>query len=961
MNKIMKNVVTFNILICVIVLLVASGTIAFSSIGNQKEEIFSGLDTVRSDDFIKILNTSASPGDSEHFIPVYGQWSGELDWVWTMIYFEQTFGSEPTILEIKNVSVEGCMGENIYAIYWFVSNDWMNGWYVGLWISYSENGTGTPGTGVPPGEGILFNLDVNIKQTAPAGENPIIFDEINTMYGWTYNESEPQEWITPQTMNGAITIVNLPPSRPSLPFGPSTGTIGCNYTFSTNSTDPEGQMIRYGWDWNQDYTIDEITDYHNSSETIFVNHSWNEEGTYGIRARAQDISGTLSNWSSLLIIEITNHPPQTPSMPEGPLDLQIGQSGVYFTSTGDPDDHNVQYRFDWGDELYSDWTEPVDSGQMVSCKHSWISPDTYIIKVQARDEFNKTSSWSNGLPVTVRADDLWHWWPMFRHDSLNLGSSPSEGPNTDNIVWNAPLDGDVQSCAPAVVDDKIYVTVDATEPKIYCLNANNGEIIWMNITDEFGRSIAVYDGMVFLGVGEIIYCWDALTGEEIWKKPTNGGVYVSPVVSNDYVYFGSWYGEVYCLNASDGTLIWNNNVGYGVHFTMSSPSVADEKMLIGSTENNNGKVYCFNALNGEVLWTFSPESDVKSSPVFAYGYIYFGADNGKIYCLDADTGQKIWEFETTAGFYVRSSPSIANGYVYIGSADNYMYCLDAFNGTKKWMFDTGTFVYCSPVVADEKIYIGHLTSAEKNIICLNASNGTEIWSYSTSDGSWSSPAIAYGKLYIGGSGKIICFGANNPPEKPNLPSGPTQGVVGAEYTFFVEAIDPDNDKMYCKWGWDDGSSSGWFGPFNSGEEIIASHAWTLKGDYMVRVKLKDEYGLESSWSEPLLVHVKGPQLEIGDIKGGLRISTEIKNIGDAKAIDVSWNIHIETRFPPKIKGWNDEIQSIQPGGSETISNNEWLFGLGKVWITITAETAYAEPVEKEITGFIFLFYVIILY
>jgi len=928
-------------------------------IDNQKESSVIPPDVLQSDNLIKIINTTASPGDIGHLIPICARWDSEIDWIWTNIYFEQTFGSEPTTLEIINVSVEGCFEEDVYEIYWAINNDWINGWHVDFWLWYSSNGSGTPGTGLPPGEGLLCNLVVNVKPTFPAGSLPLDFDTSNTWFAWTYNET--QEWITPdEIINGTLTLVNLPPSIPAQPSGPSTGTLGYEYTFSTNTTDPEEQQIKYGWDWNGSLTVDEWTAFYNSSETIYTNHSWTDEGTYETRVKAQDTSGNKSNWSSPLIINIINEQPETPVLPEGPITLKIGQSGLYSTSTQDPDGHMVQYHFDWGDETYSDWTDLVDSGQIVSGEHSWISPDVYIVKVQARDEFNKTSAWSNGLSVTVTVDGSWSWWSMFRHDSLNLGSSPSEGPTTDNIVWTANIDGTMQSCAPAVVDDRIYITVDAAEPKIYCLNANDGSILWMNKTDEFGRSPAVYDDKVFLGAGETIYCWDAATGAEIWKKPTNGGVYVSPVVSDDKIYIGSWYGEIYCFNTSDGAIIWNTNLGYGVHFTMSSPCVANGKLFIGSTESLNGKIFCLNATSGNLLWTFTPGCDVKSSPAFAYGNVYFGGDNGKIFCLDSEMGQQTWEFETTAGFYVRSSPSVANSFVYIGSADNYVYCLDAFNGTKKWMFDTGTFVYCSPVVADEKIYIGHLASAEKNIICLNAENGTEIWSYSTSDGSWSSPAIAYGKLYIGGSGKIICFGANNPPENPNPPSGPTDGIVGVEYTFFVEAVDHDNDEIYCKWDWDDGSSSGWFGPFDSGEEIITSHTWTLKGDYLVRVKLKDEYGLESSWSEPLLVHIKGPQLEIGDVKGGIRIGAKIKNIGDAQATDVSWNINIETRFPPKIKDWSDEIQSLQPKESETISTDEWLFGLGRVWITITAETAYAEPVEKEVTGFIFLFYVIIL-
>jgi hypothetical protein len=51
--------------------------------------------------------------------------------------------------------------------------------------------------------------------------------------------------------------------------------------------------------------------------------------------------------------------------------------------------------------------------------------------------------------------------------------------------------------------------------------------------------------------------------------------------------------------------------------------------------------------------------------------------------------------------------------------------------------------------------------------------------------------------------------------------------------------------------WGDGTSSDWSGPIESGEEFNASHTWSSKGNYEIKVKAKDIYGAESSWSDPL--------------------------------------------------------------------------------------------------------------
>ena len=96
--------------------------------------------------------------------------------------------------------------------------------------------------------------------------------------------------------------------------------------------------------------------------------------------------------------------------------------------------------------------------------------------------------------------------------------------------------------------------------------------------------------------------------------------------------------------------------------------------------------------------------------------------------------------------------------------------------------------------------------------------------------------------------------SSTPPEKPVV-GGPCEGKPGVEYTFNATTIDPDGDKIYYMFDWGDGSYSDWIGPVNSGEMIQAFHAWTGKGLYEVRVKAKDEHGVQSLWSDPLPVRM----------------------------------------------------------------------------------------------------------
>jgi len=97
----------------------------------------------------------------------------------------------------------------------------------------------------------------------------------------------------------------------------------------------------------------------------------------------------------------------------------------------------------------------------------------------------------------------------------------------------------------------------------------------------------------------------------------------------------------------------------------------------------------------------------------------------------------------------------------------------------------------------------------------------------------------------------ITSAGNNAPHKPSI-SGPTQGKSGTRYPYEASTTDPDGDKIHYYFDWGDGTNSGWVGPYNSGQKGTADNMWS-RGTYTVRVKAKDEHGLESVWSDPLSI------------------------------------------------------------------------------------------------------------
>jgi len=204
-----------------------------------------------------------------------------------------------------------------------------------------------------------------------------------------------------------ISGANSAPNTPSTPSGPSSGNTGVSYTYSTSTTDPDDDTVKYGWDWNGDGTVDEWTGLYSSGTTVSTTHTWTTAGTYNVKVKAEDSNGAQSGFSSAKIVVI-NSPPNKPTI-TGPSSGKAGNSYSYSTSTTDPNGDQVYYWFDWDDGTTSGWKGPYNSGQTVSASHIWAAKGTYQIKVKAKDDPNgdgdlsdgTESVWSDPLPIRM--------------------------------------------------------------------------------------------------------------------------------------------------------------------------------------------------------------------------------------------------------------------------------------------------------------------------------------------------------------------------------------------------------------------------------------------------------------------------------------------------------------------------------------------------------------------------------
>jgi len=111
------------------------------------------------------------------------------------------------------------------------------------------------------------------------------------------------------TMTFIITTVEVhQPGKPTI-SGTSSGKVGTTYPYVVSAVDPDGSDLSYYIDWG-DGLFTGWTGTISSGESLNVSHTWNEEGSYIIKAKAKNIQGIESEWSDPLPVTMpySNNP-----------------------------------------------------------------------------------------------------------------------------------------------------------------------------------------------------------------------------------------------------------------------------------------------------------------------------------------------------------------------------------------------------------------------------------------------------------------------------------------------------------------------------------------------------------------------------------------------------------------------------------------------------------------------------
>ena len=384
-------------------------------------------------------------------------------------------------------------------------------------------------------------------------------------------------------------------------------------------------------------------------------------------------------------------------------------------------------------------------------------------------------------PSALSAD--WPQWRGPHRDGTSqetglLDQWPADGPK---LAWQID-DVDYGYGTPAVAGDRLYIT------------ANKG------MDDEFVRAYSTADGSQI---------WSTRIGKvgKPDQQPPFAAARSTPTVDGQQIYVLGSDGDLACVEAATGKIIWTKNVqtdfgGKSGVWAYSESPLVDGDTLVCSPGGADATMIALNKHTGEVIWKCPIEAADDAGYASA---IIVNAAGHKQYVqflskgvvgVDAATGKFLWRYDGTGKTPANSPTAVAK--------DNLVY-------TAKGRFG-GALVELKPAddggVTAEQVYMerglpfsmggsvlvdGNLYGTTSDgLVCADFATGKTKWTEKSAGNG--SICYAGGRLYIHGDGDDIILVEPSPDEyrekgRFTLPKQPerTRGGMEKAWTYPVVA------------------------------------------------------------------------------------------------------------------------------------------------------------------------------
>jgi YVTN family beta-propeller protein len=604
-------------------------------------------------------------------------------------------------------------------------------------------------------------------------------------------DTTPTIDLTMNTYHTAVAVYSQtattnPPNTPSTPSGSSSGNTGITYSYSTSATDPDGNTVKYTFDWGDGYASD--TSYVNSGTSASASHSWSNAGSYLVKAKATDCNGASSGWSGSKTVTITiassNQLPNTPSTPSGSSSGNTGITYSYSTSATDPDGNTVKYTFDWGDGYTSD-TSYVNSGTSASASHSWSNAGSYLVKAKATDCNGASSGWSGSKTVTL--------------------STTSPTSDTWGVIGTIPLTGTALPRQIAINNGKAYVSRSGSQLSVIDLSTNT-----TLTTVAFSSYPGASPGYV------------AVSGDNVYVALSNLGsngqlarINTADNLVSSYIPIGS---EPFGVAASGNKIYVTNNVWW----TNGDPATV--KVINNDT----------NSVIASIPVGINPVS-IAIDPITRKAYVTNSNDLSKsVSVIDTNTNLVTATIATTNPPY---AVAVSGNRAYVATT------VTNSQGSVQ-IIDTSTdnIIASVPVgrnpyrIAASGNYVFVANQASNSVSILDITSTTVV---ATLNVGQSPTGIAFDPstnwVYVANQGDstisiIGQISALTPAPVANFSATPTSGAAPLTVQFSDSSI---NNPTSWSWSFGDGAISSLQNP---------KHSYTAAGTYTVSLKATNAYG-----------------------------------------------------------------------------------------------------------------------
>ena len=171
----------------------------------------------------------------------------------------------------------------------------------------------------------------------------------------------------------------------------------------------------------------------------------------------------------------------------------------------------------------------------------------------------------------------------------------SYDPASGQELWKAPGPA-TYTCATLVWDENlIFASGGYPQVATMAINRKTGKVVWQNKDKSYEQSMLAVDGYLYAltdkGFG---ICWNAQTGEEMWKQRLGGPVSASPILAGGLIFASNERGKTFVFkpNPKNFELVATNTLG---DESFATPTICDNRLYLRHANKSSARqewLYC---------------------------------------------------------------------------------------------------------------------------------------------------------------------------------------------------------------------------------------------------------------------------------------------------------------------------------------------------------------------------------